>query len=119
MAITVSSNRDLVTNQGKSVAEAMNQAISQNSPLFDDSQSPPASLRTLGIMSYPDKVTDIDFEGAKRKIHDLAVSGRITPEQHNTLWLDLDQFQSGLSRRDQLKPPVRAIKEVLKGANNC
>jgi len=106
--------RDLVTNQGKSVAEAMNQAIAQNSPLFDDSQSPPASLTPLGIVSYPDKTSDIDFDGARRKIYDLAAAGRINRKQRNSMWWDLKGFQSGVSRRDQMKGQVRTVKDQVK-----
>jgi hypothetical protein len=106
--------RDLVTNQGVSVAEAMNQATAQNSPLFDDSQSPPSSLQPLGIVSYPDKASDIDFDGARRKIVGLAATGRISRTQRDDIWADLKGFLSDVSRRDQMKGQVRAVKDQMK-----
>jgi len=99
--------RDLVTNQGKSVAEAQSQAVAKVSPLFDDSLSPPASLTPLGIVSYPDKLSDIDFDGARRKIVYLAASGRISRKQKDDIWADLRSFLNDVSRRDQMKGQVR------------
>ena len=107
--------RDLVTNQGLPVEQAKNQAIAKNSRLFDDTATPPASLQPLGILSYPDKLSDIDFDTAKQKIIDLAASGRIGQGQRRTMWLDLNRFQNDVYRRDQMKGQVRAVKDQLKG----
>jgi len=55
--------------------------------------SPPESLAMLGIVSYPDKRSDINFDMTENQIKDLAASGKISQDQQRAMLKDLYRFQ--------------------------
>lgn len=63
--------------------------------------SPPESLARVGIVSYPDKYADIDFDKAKREIADLAGSGQISQDLQRAMLVDLSGFQDTLCWRER------------------
>lgn len=71
--------------------------IKYNVNAFD--LSPPESLAIVGIVSYPDKYSDIDFDKTKSKIKDLAASGKISHDQQHAMLNDLYRFQDTLCWR--------------------